>query len=100
MNYNQFEDIFKILKAITPRSQEIENLFLKLNNGQQQQFIKWLENQYHNLDEKTIIQKLIEIKNEIDKLKKGDVEKDNKQKTNVEKEKERRKNINSLIKVR
>lgn len=94
MNYNQFEDIFKILRAITPRSQKVEEFVLnKLGNDniKLKKLEKWLqENQYLNLNEDDIIQKLMEIKNEIDKLKKGKVETDNKQKTNVEKEKERR----------
>ena len=101
MNYNQFEDIFKILRAITPRSQKVEEFVLnKLGNDniKLKKLEKWLqENQYLNLNEDDIIQKLMEIKNEIDKLKKGEVKTDNKQKTNLEKEKERRIK-NNLIK--
>lgn len=101
MNFNQFEDIFKILRAITPRSQKVEEFVLnKLGNDNTKlrKLEKWLqENQYLNLNEDDIIQKLMEIKNEIDKLKKGEVERDNKQKTNVEKE---RRIKNNLIKSR
>lgn len=62
---------------------------------------KWLqENQYLDLNEDIIIQKLNEIKNEIDKLKKEEVERNNKQKTYATKEQERRNNINSSIKGR
>ena len=103
MNYNQFEDIFKILRSITPRSQKVEEFVLnKLGNDNTKlrKLEKWLqENQYLDLNEDIIIQKLNEIKDEIDKLKKGEAERDNKQKTYATKEQERRIK-NNLIKSR